>query len=70
MLECQSRQVPMKSKRTAVICPLPLAGSVDIVVCVSFLVHENVDLLAGNVRVMYYMIGSFRRYKFLKQPLI
>ena len=45
MLECQSRQVPIKSKRTAVICPLRLAGSVDISVCVSFLVDENVDLL-------------------------
>lgn len=38
MLECQSRQVPMKSKRTALICPLRLVGSVDIVVFVSSLV--------------------------------
>lgn len=32
MLECQSRQVPMKSKRTASICPVRFVGSVDIVV--------------------------------------
>ena len=36
MLECQSRQVPIKSKRTALICPSRLVGGVDIAVCVSF----------------------------------
>jgi hypothetical protein len=34
MLECQSRQVPMKSKRTAFICSLGALGSVDIVLFV------------------------------------
>lgn len=34
MLECQSRQKPMKSKRAALICPVRFVGSVDIVVYV------------------------------------
>lgn len=61
MLECQSRQVPIKSKRTALIWFLGLVSCVDIIGCV------NVIIGRFGARIVYRLKGTMRYLSFFFQ---